>query len=94
MSGRDLEIFLARIYVDPEMRARFRTNPAEEASNAGLSPEECSALKKIDWTGLEMASRSFHKKRRLKPLAVKNTPLRFAVMWFFNSFTRPFRRRS
>ena len=94
MSSHDVETFLARIYVDPDLRARFRANSAAEATAAGLSSQECSALEKIDWPGLEMASRSFHNKRQLKKAARKSRPLRFAVMRFLNSLARPFRRRS
>jgi len=35
-----------------------------EARRAGLSPDECAAIVKIDWVGLELATRSFAKKRR------------------------------
>ena len=66
MSAERLEAFLARLYVDPKERAKFRANPVAEAKNAGLSSSECQALENIDWVGLEMAARSFAKKRELK----------------------------
>jgi hypothetical protein len=31
-----------------------------------FSPDECAAIMKIDWVGLELATRSFAKKRRAK----------------------------
>jgi hypothetical protein len=66
MSTTAFEAFLARIYVDPDARARFKADPYAEARRAGLSPEECAAIVKIDWVGLELATRSFAKKRRAK----------------------------
>jgi hypothetical protein len=66
MSASAFEAFLARIYVDPEARARFKADPYAEARRAGLSPEEAAAILKIDWVGLELATRSYAKKRRAK----------------------------
>jgi Aromatic-ring-opening dioxygenase LigAB, LigA subunit len=66
MSASAFEAFLARIYVDPDARARFKADPCAEASHAGLSPDECAAIMRIDWVGLELAARSFAKKRRAK----------------------------
>ena len=63
MNTPDLERFLARLYVDPAARTRFLAAPYEEASRAGLTEEQCRALEKIDRIGLEMAARSFAKKR-------------------------------
>jgi hypothetical protein len=68
MSAREFEAFLARIYADPAALARFRTNPRGEAQKAGLTDEECFALEKTDWVGLEMAASSFARKRQLKAL--------------------------
>jgi len=66
MSTSAFETFLARIYVDSDARARFKADPFAEASHAGLSPDECAAIMKIDWVGLELASLSFAKKRHAK----------------------------
>ncbi len=66
MSAREFEAFLTRIYVDVGARARFKENPREEAQRAGLSDEECAALENADFVGLEMAARSFARKRQLK----------------------------
>ena len=66
MSAKQFEAFLARLYVDADLRARFRANPLAEAKNVGLSNAECKALENMDWVGLEMAARSFAKKRELK----------------------------
>jgi hypothetical protein len=67
MSARVFETFLTRIYADPGARARFKANPRAEARRAGLSDEECAALENTDWIGLEMAARSFARKRQMKP---------------------------
>ena len=66
MSTPALERFLAKIYVDPDARARFLAAPLEETARAGLSPEECQSLVSIDRIGLEMAARSFAHKRARK----------------------------
>src|SRR5256885_8064730 len=47
MSTTAFEAFLARIYVDPDARARFKADPYAEARRGGLSPEECAAIVKI-----------------------------------------------
>jgi len=66
MNTPALERFLARIYVDHEARMRFLANPRGEAERAGLNEHERMSLEKIDRTGLELASRSFAKKRKAK----------------------------
>jgi len=66
MSSPLLEQFLARIYVDPQARARFLADPQGEAAKAGLPADQCLALKSIDRVGLEMAARSYSKKRQSK----------------------------
>jgi hypothetical protein len=65
-SSAQLEAFLARLYVDATARANFISNPRPEAEKAGLTDEQCAALENLDWIGLEMAARSFAKKRHLK----------------------------
>lgn len=65
-SSTHLEAFLARLYVDAKARAIFKADPHAEAKKAGLSDDECIALENLDWIGLEMAARSFAKKRQLK----------------------------
>lgn len=58
------ESFLARLYVDPDARARFLTDPTGEAAGAGLSSDEIAAARQIDRVGLELAAASFAHKRR------------------------------
>jgi hypothetical protein len=65
-SSTQLESFLARLYVDANARANFKSNPCGEAKKAGLSDDQCAALENLDWVGLEMAARSFAKKRQPK----------------------------
>ena len=64
MSASTVEAFLARIYVDPQERARFLTNPTAEALKAGLSHEEVEAVKQIDQVGLELFALSLERKRQ------------------------------
>ena len=66
MSASQFEAFLARLYVDAEARENFKANPRAESKKAGLSDEQCTAFENLDWIGLEMAARSFAKKRQLK----------------------------
>ena len=63
MNAAALEAFLARLYTDAATRARFAADPAGEGGRAGLSAEECAALKDCDLTGLQMAAESFSRKR-------------------------------
>ena len=63
MSAARLEAFLAQLYVDEQARRRFLSNPHDEAANAGLSDQDCTALANIDLVGLEFAADSFAKKR-------------------------------
>ena len=58
-----IEAFLARLYVDSELRARFLADPAEEARRAGFDDASAAKLASIDRTGLEMAAASFARKR-------------------------------
>lgn len=66
MNDPKLEKFLATLYVDAEARARFLESPREEAARAGLSETQCDALSEIDRVGLELAARSFERKRQKK----------------------------
>jgi hypothetical protein len=75
MNTPALEAFLARLYVDADMRARFLVDPHAEAVRAGLTEQQCRALENIDSAGLEMAARSFARKRALKhPRQRSNSP--------------------
>ena len=63
---RPFETFLARLYTDAPLRARFLAGPREEAERQGMTVEECAALERIDRVGLELSARSFAHKRTLK----------------------------
>jgi hypothetical protein len=63
MSATAFEAFLARLYVDAELRARFLADPHGEAARAGLDADEGRALAAIDRVGLELAAASFARKR-------------------------------
>jgi hypothetical protein len=64
MNQLPLESFLARLYTDAEMRARFLIDAETEARQAGLSPADCAAVSKIDSAQLRLAASSFAHKRR------------------------------
>jgi len=72
MSPRNFESFLAHLYVDADLRARFRAAPQVEARKAGLDAGELRSLETLDWTSVELAARGFAKKR-----AGKNKKTRF-----------------
>lgn len=60
------EAFLARLYTDAELRARFLADPAGEARRAGLDEASARRLAAIDRAGLELAAASFAAKREKK----------------------------
>lgn len=62
----EFETFLARLYTDAPLRARFLADPRAEAERHQLTAEECDALERIDRVGLQMAARSFAHKRTIK----------------------------
>lgn len=62
----EFETFLARLYTDAQLRARFLADPRTEAERHRLTQEECDALERIDRAGLEMSARSFAHKRAMK----------------------------
>ena len=64
MSTAKLEAFLALIYVDENAREKFLNDPEVEAQRAGLSTEECEAVKQIDRVGLELMATSVERKKQ------------------------------
>ena len=72
----EFETFLARLYTDASMRARFLAAPRVEAERNHLTADECEALERIDRAGLELSARSFAHKRSLK-----SRPSRFRSWW-------------
>jgi len=63
MSSPVLEAFLARLYADEAVLARFLDDPGAVLAVSGLDPAEQAALAAIDRAGLIMAARSFAAKR-------------------------------
>ena len=66
MTTARFEQFMAKLYVDEDVRRRFVAHPRETAAGAGLTAAEIEALAEMDWTGLELASRSYASKRAAK----------------------------
>jgi len=58
--------FLARLYTDAALRARFLARPYEEALAAGFDEARARELATIDAEELALAAESFAKKRRAK----------------------------
>jgi hypothetical protein len=68
MSAAALEAFLARLYVDEALRARFARDPGGEARRFGLADEEARALAAVDLDDLARAAASFaHKRAHARP---------------------------
>lgn len=67
MSAQKFEAFLAKLYVDDQTRSRFLADPRREVLSAGLTEDDCAALEKIDFAGLELAVQSFARKRASLP---------------------------
>jgi hypothetical protein len=52
------EILLARLFVDGELRARFKRDPRLVGKEFGLD-ENSPAFTDIDWVGLDLAAQSY-----------------------------------
>lgn len=66
MSAQQLEAFLARLYTDATLRARFLDAPEATARAAGLPAVDVAAMLGIDRAGLEAAAESYTAKRASK----------------------------
>jgi len=64
--GARLEAVLARLYVEPEFRARFLAAPEATLAASGLTPEECTRARGPDRVGLAPRRDSFAIKRAEK----------------------------
>ena len=64
MNDSRLEAFLARIYVDREVRARFLADPRGEATKAGLTAQQVEDVVKIDRDGLQLMAQSLERKKQ------------------------------
>jgi hypothetical protein len=59
---REFETFLARLYTDETLRARFLADPSGEGERNGLTSTECADLACIDRLGLQMMAKSLKAK--------------------------------
>ena len=62
----DTAPFLAALYTDDDLRARFVADPVTAARGAGLSEHDAEELARMDVEALRLAARSFAKKRAQK----------------------------
>jgi hypothetical protein len=62
-NGEAFQAFLARLYVDDAFRVLILADPRGEALRAGLGLAAAEAFERIDRAGLELAVRSFARKR-------------------------------
>ena len=68
MSASCFEAFLAKLYVDENVRAKFLADPRGEAMKAGLTAQEVEDVARIDRVGLDLLSKSLKHKRRRRHL--------------------------
>jgi hypothetical protein len=61
--ARNWEALLARLFVDPPLRARFRAEPEAVGREFGLDERAMASLGTIDWVGLDLAAESYSNKR-------------------------------
>jgi len=57
------ESLLARLFVDAELRARFRREPTRVGMEFGLDESALASLANADWVGLDLAARSYAHKQ-------------------------------
>ena len=63
MNSPNIEIFLARLFIDPSFREEFIKSPRIKALEFGLRKDQAEKMESMDQAGLLIASHSFHKKR-------------------------------
>jgi hypothetical protein len=61
--ARNWEALLARLFVDEELRARFKRDPKAVALEFGLEASTTDAFADTDWIGLDLAAGSYRRKR-------------------------------
>jgi hypothetical protein len=74
-----LEAFLARLYTDAALRARFLADREASLAAAALGAEDEAALRTIDAVGLQMAASSLAAKRARLPRRSMLARLRLAL---------------
>jgi hypothetical protein len=57
------ESLLARLFTDNAFRARFTRDPMNVGRELGLDASALAAFADADWVGLELAARSYERKR-------------------------------
>lgn len=67
MSAAALELFLARLYTDPDFRKRFLADRDSVARAADLDADEVAAVSALEARDLELAAASFASKRKAIP---------------------------
>ncbi len=66
--AQNWEKLLARLFVDEDLRARFKRDPNLIGREFGLDERALAALKDTDWVGLDLAARSYaHKQAERAP---------------------------
>ncbi len=77
MSTPNLEAFLARLYTDEAFLQSFLANPAAVALSAALTKEETAEVLRINTADLQVAARSFARKRHSNPRPIPTLLARF-----------------
>ena len=66
-ADRAIETLLARLFTDSEFRDRFRRDPQAVGRAFGLDDAAIASFKDADWVGLDLAARSYARKRGQPP---------------------------
>jgi hypothetical protein len=87
MGLAEVQVFLARLYTDPELRARFLADPTAAAVAAGLDADDVAGAAHVPPTQVRLFARSLLRKRlgevaKLLPATRAAVGDRFA-RWFF-----------
>lgn len=76
MADRDQawEVLLAKLFADADFRARFKQDRVKAAKEIGLDETALSSFDDADWVGLDLAARSYARKRGLPGKNVTSVP--------------------
>ena len=85
---QNVEKFLARLYVDAQLRGRFLRDPLAAAKAEGLSEQECAEVARISPQEMERAAGSFERKREGKKRHRRLGNVRRLLGWIKNKISR------
>lgn len=81
-----IEHFLAQLYTNEALRARFIQNPESVGREFGFDGDALQQLKNLDRAGLDLAADSFARKRQTKEAPVPERRRWFPRISIFREF--------